>query len=178
MCSILSDPVTLATVVIAIATVVNVIVSWFLWKATHRTANVTQNIFEAAHRPYLMSVLSADWRVEQQRFNFNTEIRNFGSVPARKLKGRIIATLGNREVKSWDDISPISLYLLPQQPIEFPSWLDGDDFTDLWEHAAELRISVDVQYSGAGEQTYLHSETYVISRVLEQFHFCEDETAN
>ena len=65
-----SDPITTATTVIAVATVINLIISSLLWRATKRTADVTKNIFDAANRPFLFPVLDAVWDRERRRFNF------------------------------------------------------------------------------------------------------------
>ena len=176
MRSFFSDPITTATTVIAVATVINLIISSLLWRATKRTADVTKNIFDAANRPFLFPVLDAVWDRERRRFNFIIEIRNFGAVPASNIRGKIRATLEDEEVRVWDDLAPASLLLLPQQPIAFPSYIDGDNFTALWERDEELRLSVEFQYKGAGDQIYTYSERYLVSRNLTLFHFDNIQT--
>ena len=49
----LKSPIVLSTVVIAIATVANVVVSILMWSVTRDYTEVTRNIFKAANRPYV-----------------------------------------------------------------------------------------------------------------------------
>src|SRR5205085_6695132 len=78
------DPVVVSTIVIAIATVVNVVVSYFLWRATYHSMKITQKVFEAANRPYLGT--QAVKTIRDDLLRFSVEIKNVGTAAADKVK--------------------------------------------------------------------------------------------
>ena len=49
----LKDPVTVATIVIAAATVINVAASIYMGKKTYEYTEITKSIYKASNRPYL-----------------------------------------------------------------------------------------------------------------------------
>ncbi len=72
----LMNPVTVATIVIAIATVANVVVAVFMWRAMSKS-------YKASHRPYVgCSRHRAINEAKKNQFTFEVEITNFGAVPA------------------------------------------------------------------------------------------------
>lgn len=77
------DAIALSTVIIATATVVNLLVSIFLWRATANATNVTRKIYEAANRPYV-GIPTVDTTLDPPSgtVSFICQVRNFGSVPA------------------------------------------------------------------------------------------------
>ena len=81
------DAIALATVVIATATVVNLFVSIFLWRATAGATRITRDIFEASHRPYLgVTQIDTELDAANQRMKIVCHARNFGSIPAHNVE--------------------------------------------------------------------------------------------
>ena len=77
------DAIALSTAIIAAATVVNLLVSIFLWRATANATNVTRKIYEAANRPYVgIPTVDTTLDTPNARVSFVCQVRNFGSVPA------------------------------------------------------------------------------------------------
>ena len=81
LCS--ADPVTIATVVIAVATVVNVFVALFQWIAARSSAETAKRIFEAGNRPYVgvESIICVKDEAKQCLSIFAI-IKNFGTATA------------------------------------------------------------------------------------------------
>ena len=77
------EPNTGSTVVIAFATVVNLVVSIGLWTATQSAVNVTRDTFFAANRPYV-GVEAFDIRRDDARktLEISALVKNFGTAPA------------------------------------------------------------------------------------------------
>lgn len=86
------DPITLATIVIAVSTVASVGVSFLLWNVTRGYTQVTRDIFEAAHRPYIALLdLSGDGMQTGNnpvRLVFGAKYKNSGSVPGNNITVR------------------------------------------------------------------------------------------
>jgi hypothetical protein len=78
------DPIIVCTIVITIATVANLFVSAFLWLATSRSTNITQQIFEASHRPFL-AITRIDMDVVNQVVEIEITIKNIGSLIAKEV---------------------------------------------------------------------------------------------
>ena len=78
-----TDPVTIATVIIAVATVVNVFVALFQWMAARSSAETAKRIFEAGNRPYVgvESIVCVKDEAKQY-LNIFAIIRNFGTATA------------------------------------------------------------------------------------------------
>src|SRR5690348_935053 len=95
-----SDPQVVATVIAAFATVVYVIVTIGILRATNENTQVTRYIFEAAHRPYVFvksitfGPLRRDPRIRAVLFEFS----NAGSLPARDFFWDILITRDGRRI--------------------------------------------------------------------------------
>lgn len=77
------DPVTIATIVIAIATVVNVWVAYCQWRAARKSAEIAMRVFETANRPYVgVDLLGCQKDELSPCLNVQANIKNFGTAPA------------------------------------------------------------------------------------------------
>lgn len=77
------DPITVATIVIAFATVANVFSSFFMWWATQRNVAVTRDIFEAGYRPQVGIVgVQTSLDTHNKRVQFIVTLKNYGNLPA------------------------------------------------------------------------------------------------
>jgi hypothetical protein len=88
------DAIALSTVFIAIATGVNLVVSFFLWRSTAGATKVTRDMFLASQRPYVgIPTYDTHWDANTKTFKFVGHARNFGSIPAQNvgvLKSEIV----------------------------------------------------------------------------------------
>lgn len=82
------DPIVTATWVIAIATVVNVVVSAGLWKATRNSVEIARRVYEATNRPYIGTEridLTND--TAHRVLDIAIVLKNYGTVPGDILPG-------------------------------------------------------------------------------------------
>lgn len=81
------DPIIASTVVIAIATVVNLGVSFGLWWSTRDSVDVARHVFEAANRPYVgLEQFATPNDRDKKTLNITAAIKNFGTAPAEKTE--------------------------------------------------------------------------------------------
>ena len=81
--SVRTDPIVASNVVIAIATVVNLVVAIFVWRTTAATTELAKKSFDAGYRPYLGSENTKTKRdPERNSLDFWVIVKNFGNVPA------------------------------------------------------------------------------------------------
>lgn len=168
------DPISLATIVIAISTVASVGVSLLLWNVTRGYTQVTREIFEAAHRPYIgLLDLSGDGGQsgnEPVRLGFGAKYRNSGSVPGNNVTVRWqLATKSGAEVKFYaPDEKPT--VLLPGDEQSTSIWLDlEDELNKAWlDSDLELQVLLVVTYQGVTGSEYSHRQegTYTRHRRL------------
>src|ERR1700730_13680115 len=77
--AILSDPMTTATIVIAVATVVYSVLTLLLFLTTNKNTSITRQIFEASNRPYLgIPEVNTTIGPNDDALAFECAIRNFG----------------------------------------------------------------------------------------------------
>src|SRR5437867_3356201 len=83
----MSDPMTVATIIIAAATVVYSVLTVLLFITTVKNTSITRQIFEAAHRPYLgIPEVNTTVAPTNDAVQFECGIRNFGSIPAHNIE--------------------------------------------------------------------------------------------
>ena len=163
------DPIVIATIIIAIATVAYVLVSIALWRATKRSTEITQKIFEAANRPYI-GTEGVKTRINELEgfLRFEVEIKNFGTVPASNLTG------------GWDilyngELLPIvrpqrdASILLPQGSIFLVAQLADPQFQPLADGEARLELRLSFRYTGVTDHEYQYRERYEFVRDLRGF---------
>jgi hypothetical protein len=81
------DPIPVATVVMAVATVVNVIVACYQWRAARNSAETTRMIFEAGNRPYVgLESLVCIKNETEQSLSIFAVIKNFGTATAENCE--------------------------------------------------------------------------------------------
>ncbi|HEV2706001.1 MAG TPA: hypothetical protein VGV59_08750 [Pyrinomonadaceae bacterium] len=81
------DPMTLATVVVAVAAVLNLLASFLMWKATANSARTARDIFEATYRPRVGIVgVQTSLDPHGEKVKLNVTLKNYGSLPAAHLK--------------------------------------------------------------------------------------------
>ncbi len=152
------DPVTVATVVIAAATVVNLLVSAGLWYATARTATIAEHAFEAANRPYVgvESIIALVDRTKKE-LNVTAIIKNFGSVPAEESTIRW-EILMNGVAQPQTAVPDKPLTLFPTEISRLHAFCPDPFFGQIMAGTATLEIIVRAVYYGPGKKSYIYHE--------------------
>jgi hypothetical protein len=149
----------MAAVVAAAVTAIYSFFTILLWFATRRQAEITRQIFDASHIPYLsIRVEDATDMSEKGVLSFNLILENQGTVLAHIMKWELRGILTDLELKTYDlthiDLlhSPADGTLVPgQKRIIQPRFYDERlTTTDL-----SFRLVVMVAYQGMGPSTYV-----------------------
>src|SRR6267154_4628407 len=85
--AVLSDPMTAATIIIAVATVVYSVLTLLLFITTNQNTLITRRIFEASHRPYIgIPEVNTTIGPTGNAVDFECAMRNFGTIPAHNVE--------------------------------------------------------------------------------------------
>lgn len=164
------DPITVSTVVIAVSTVVSMTVSIFMWSATRRTARVTRDIFEAAHRPYIaIEDLSGLWMQTGDhpvRVSFAAKIKNSGSVPGSEVMLVWQIFTANDVLLKQHTSEEHGTVLLPEGERAVDACLDLQaDTGKAWlENKIQLNITVTLAYKGVTKKDHGHKQQATYSK--------------
>ncbi len=153
------DPITVATIVIAGATVVNVFVSLFLWRATHNSAEIARQVFEAANRPYLGPENIRPTRDDLSRtLRLVATIKNFGTATAEDALLVWTAYLDGIEatLPGFPD-KPTAIF--PGQSAEKLALFFGPTYDSIVTGKAELILKIQLRYKGPAH-SYAYCEKF------------------
>jgi len=147
------DPTTLATIVIAIATVVNVVVSLIIGYLTNKYTETTQNIYRASNRPYIGAKLKITSNDKIKKYYLITEIRNYGSVPASHVQPEFIILLDGFKVEDISHSIPDTYFnLYPNSQIQATHQINA--YADIRNGHKILEIETKIKYKGITEDQY------------------------
>jgi hypothetical protein len=154
------DPITVATVVVAVFTVVSVIVSAFMWNATRQQARISRQIFEAAHRPYIgvtefTGIMSISGVVA---CGLTVSVSNSGTVPAKNLTARWTVTLEEEQIYAGRSDEGPSVLLPGESKYLRTNYQMGKDKYEKLQAGSILKISVNLEYQGVTEQPYSYTQ--------------------
>jgi hypothetical protein len=139
------DPITVATIVIAMAAIGSAVISERLRRVTAEyvqatkeyvkatqdmlqatqetmrltkdTLHVTKDIYEAAHRPYVgMFQVDHGFLQDNSELLLIIKYRNTGSVPAVELKAAVALTVGDTPVPDIDPVKSVGV-IFPEQEL-------------------------------------------------------------
>lgn len=148
-----NDPITIATVVIAVCTIFYSLFTFLLLKATVQNTRITNAIFDAAHRPYI-GIPSIEYnRDEEKRFvQFTAMIENSGAVPAGDLQVDIQVLLDSvpLQISTYENNGS---YIMPRSTTKYLIKLMDDKFTKV-ERAAVLNLRFSIKYKGIAQKQY------------------------
>lgn len=149
-----SDPITLATIIIAACTVLYSVLTYFMFRATVANTKITNKIFEAAHRPYL-GIQSTNTKLNDGAIEFICIARNFGSVPAHNIEILSHATtVGGTatDLPRLVEIGGFSIY--PTSHKELHLRVGDKSVYNAISNNARLEMFVTLRYEGLAGQKY------------------------
>ena len=151
------DPTTTATIVIAAATCLNVVVAGFQWDAMRKSARIALKAFETGSRPYIgitgISFGSDDKRTAQLRITFE----NFGTIPADECSLDWDVYL-NAVLQPITKVSANPAMLPPHVPQSLLGTMDYASFAGIMSGTITLEIIVHVSYNWAERKAYAYKE--------------------
>jgi hypothetical protein len=154
------DPLTVATIVIAVATVAYFISTMLLWRETRDSVRITRDMFEASHRPYI-GLTAISHTISDEKATFTVRYKNAGSVPARDFKvgvqvvaNGIVVPQGAREE---EDIS-----VIPPGLEQFDiATITGPNELKAVKDAHTLAILFKCSYKGMTDKEYCYTDKLV-----------------
>lgn len=149
------NPITLSTVVIAIATVVNLVVSFGLWLSTKDSVEVATHVFEAANRPYVgLDSFSVRNNREKKNIHFIAEVKNFGTAPAEQADIRW-EMLFNGVIQPSTGIPANASTLFPsQQPRGMYAGIGTQTYEQIMSRQITLTFILRASYNGPADKSY------------------------
>lgn len=161
------DVIAKATIVIAAATVLSLITTSLLWLTTRRSTNLTRDMFEAAHRPYIVvsSVELKESDPPGQSIGFEFEIDNVGSIPARDFTSDFKVSVDGTFLLMQEVEEDFPVVIYPTHPLTLggPSTDDPREIKQIKE-AANLSLIVKCSYKGVTKQTYTYEEKFTYDK--------------
>jgi len=145
----------IATLFAAIAALVYVWLTHKLAKATNRSTRITEQIYRAAHRPYVGVVEVAVQPDGRLRF----KVANVGSVPANEFRNTYTIRLDGQPYQQPPDISRYAT-LFPQNSFYNPLTIDPGTMTRVISGQTALEIDVELRYRGADGAEYITRGTW------------------
>lgn len=157
------DPIALSTVVIAFFSIVSVVVSFLMWNVTRRSVQVTQEILEAAHRPYLgilklIGSINTAAPNNSIAVNLNFLVKNSGTVPAVELTALWSLAVGRNafDVVPFN-VQPIALIPEHEENLSAICTLTREALTE-FEQGAPLDLSITLEYQGVTKKKYRYEQ--------------------
>jgi hypothetical protein len=149
-----AQPITVATIVIAVATVVYTVI-------TLRLLKITKDIFEASHRPYIgVFKMKPERDDEAKQLKVTIVYKNIGNVPAKSVKPSVQLFMNGFAIQMSHFESKTAV-LMPQQRLHRTILFSEADYMKISD-GAKLDVVFSVHYKGMAnkEYDYRHESTY------------------
>jgi hypothetical protein len=152
------DPTTGATVVMALTTVANLIVSAMLWVTTNESVNIARSMYEAGNRPYLGVEGIGTGRDDSKKFlNFRAAIKNFGSAPAEETDLQWDVLLNGASMGGLS-IPAKTSSIMPGNTVFLTGHIGVENFNDVISKRSVLQALVYASYKGPNGKGYAYCE--------------------
>ena len=148
---------TLATIAIALATIVYVYVTYKLLKITKITSQITHNYLKATNRPYIG--VDVDCIYDRIHLHINPTIKNYGNITARNVNLNWSAFLENDKLPV-TDISSNSIVLPPQANVVLHAGFEIDLESIGITPSLSMRVEFNITYDGVNNEKYHYNEIY------------------
>jgi len=149
-----------ATTVIAITAIVNIIVTFCMWKISSRALKHSEKVFSLTNRPYLGITSASISFTDEKDINPFIHFSNFGILPAKNIFFRWILMVNNKEIFS--EINPEKDFVL--KPGESSQWGDTifkDSFNKSMINANKsFKLIIQVSYDTIGDNHYETKDIY------------------
>lgn len=176
------DATKLSNVIIAIATVANVFVAFFMWntaqdsleltqeslKLTGESIKLTDDIFRASHRPFVGGEARVKADNAKKCLVINLDCKNYGNVPAKELEVVFTVTI-NGNIQPMLKIPDDPAILLPQSFHTFPGQVCENMFSSIVDGSSILELTLDIKYKGVSNEQYRTTQKFRYSHIVDRF---------
>jgi hypothetical protein len=151
--SVWHDPITWATIVIAVATIWYVITTTRLLNTTVENTRITKEMFEAAHRPYMhISKITAAPNKEGRLLSVDCRLKNAGSIPANDAMFSMRVVVNERSLAVRKPERNMSC-VFPQSHDYLVFTIQGEEIAKVFG-GARLDLSISIKYKGIANKEY------------------------
>ncbi len=170
------DPITLATIVIAAATVINVGAAIYVGVKTSEYTEITKNIYKSANRPYVGIESFKINKDDNKHLLFYVNYKNFGTVPASNVRIKYDMLFdGHKAHRSNEDVYDSNSNLFPQvaHSIRLKT---GADYENIISGKTILDVTVNIKYQGITKEEFEVNETWRYDPNHNHFHHVDART--
>lgn len=169
----MTDTSLIWTVVLALSAVASVFVAIKMWGTTKKYTEVTENIFLSSQRPYIgkeKHIIKID--ENNKTIHFSNIIKNFGSVPAKKVSCSIKLFIKGSLQKIDGGESKDQIFF-PQENHSMDLILNLNKvptaFCDIINGVLPLEILMEIEYYDAADRRYFTNETEIYNHTIKTF---------
>lgn len=152
---------TKATVYIAIATVVNVLVAAYTGYKTSEYTKITNNIYESSNRPYVGILTIKPTKLEERRkIHINIQSKNFGNIPASNVRLRFDALLdGYAKPDIKTRLYDLKCNIFPQNIYDYGLFMSSN-YTEITNGKSVFELLITITYTGIDDKPYKDYERW------------------
>lgn len=166
-----------ATIYIAVATVINVLVAAYTGYKTSEYTKITNKIYESSNRPYVGIFSITPTKLEDRRkIHINIQSKNFGNVPASSARLRFVAQLdgyGKPDIKN----RSYDLYcnIFPQNTYDYGMFMSSN-YTEITSGKSVFELLITITYKGVDDKPYKDYERWRYDSESNSFYPIEANT--
>ena len=153
----MNDPIVISTIIIAAATVANVLISAFLWWATKRSADIANAALDSMNRPFLHVTENIGGSNGERSMEMITSIANYSDFPANKVVVQWTVWSNDKVVYETSEGPFVSV---PQNPREIRCVLEGAYWIFVTTGKTTLKVAIDVNYEGVTKKPHRYRMEY------------------
>jgi hypothetical protein len=154
-----SEPLVFLTAVLTVSTIVYVIVTGLIWRATRENARATREIIEASHRPYLGIANVRIVHGQLLHSALEIVIQNVGSVPSCGVEVDVKIAPDGKVSRAFAGSSRPPLVLIPGQSFSLMHDLTQEEDKYL-QPPKKFEARMKIRYCGGTDKQYTTSGTY------------------
>ena len=163
------DPIIVATMIIAIATVINLGVAILMWNISARTLKHSQRIFKDTHRPFIGIYDPSITIVNDTAINPFIRYKNFGSLPARNITLSVDIILNGNTIASESPFEKPVVLFQGGESMWAATIAEGTVDQVFLNPQTHAEIVIRLDYESVDESCYLTEERYRLNHSTNEF---------
>jgi hypothetical protein len=157
------------TLAIAVATMVNVLVSKYQWNTANTQLALNEKAFYATSRPFVGLTSQVDITKQPNYFKSVFYIRNFGTTPAKIIKTDWIARVAGEPTSGYIGSNQQTMILFPGDQFGVGFEAKDRQAENISVGTTPLAVSLDIEYYGVSDQTYKTHQEHKYDHQLNNF---------
>jgi len=163
------DPIVSATVVIAVATVANVVVAILMWNIFSRTLKHSQKVFKDTHRPFIGIYDPSIKLTDNNAINPFIRYKNFGSLPARNITLSVDIMLNGNTIASESPFEKPVVLFQGSESMWAATIAEGTVDEVFLNPQTHADIVIRIEYESVDQARYRTEECYRLKHSTREF---------